>query len=152
MKRLFILAAMLAPLCMAQEAPVNIYAAGVSSDGQTIAGTGMYARLTGQSYAFALVDAVPVSARPFAVITNFGGGYAQKAVTIGRVNVFVPTAVQLSLNGAHKGWAWTSGALADVPIRKGPWRIQPNVRLTKSSVSDGETYQVIGGVFVAWGK
>jgi hypothetical protein len=134
------------------QSPINVYAGGVSADGKNVAVTGMYARLTGDSYTFALLDILPMGIKPVTVLTSVSGGYAQKVATIGPVRFFVPTAAGLTTNGSHVGWNWTSGVLGDCPIGKSNWHLQPNVRFVKSSVSAGEGYVVIGGLWVAWGK
>jgi hypothetical protein len=142
----------------AQSLPVNIYAGGVSfavgASSSSVAGTGLYARLVSNdsgTYAFTAVDAVPVTRSPFVVTTNFGVGVAQKIITIGKVNFFTPTSAGISYTGSNTGWSWTTGVLANIPI-KGSWSLMPNCRLVKSSVSGGTGYQPIIGVLTAWGK
>lgn len=137
--------------------PSNIYAGGISFNSGAsprIAGTGLYARLLSDgsgTYAFTVVDALPVSVKPFTVNTNFGLGIAQKLVTIGKVPIFVPTSAGVSYNGVNTGWAWSTGALASVKV-KDNWRVMPNVRIVKSSVSNGAGYQPIVGVLFGWGQ
>lgn len=133
----------------------NIYAAGISfnsSGSPSVAGTGLYARLvTGTgTYAFTVVDALPTSVKPFTVTSNFGAGIAQKIVTIGSVPIFIPSSAGVSFNGTNTGWAWSTGALASIRV-KNNWRIFPNVRIVKSSVSNGAGYQPIIGVLFGWG-
>jgi len=133
----------------------NIYAAGVSynnSGSPSIAGTGMYAHnITGGTYAFTVVDALPSSFKPFTVTSSFGAGIAQKVFTVGKVPVYIPTAAGISYNGTNTGWAWSTGALASVKV-KGNWRVFPNVRIVKSSVSNGAGYQPIVGVMFGYGN
>lgn len=135
----------------------NIYAAGLSynnSGTPSIAGTGMYAHLLSDgsgTYAFTVVDALPTSFKPFAVTTNFSAGIAQKVFTIGSVPVFVPTAAGVSFNGTNTGWAWSTGAMVSVKL-KGNWRVFPNVRVAKSSVSNGTGYQAIVGFLIGYGN
>lgn len=137
--------------------PQNVYAGGVSYNSgasPAIAGTALYARLVNDgsgTYAFTVVDALPVSVKPFTVNTNIGLGIAQKIVTIGKVAVFVPTSAGISWSGGNTGWNWSGGALASVPV-KGNWYAMPNVRFVKSSVSSGAGYQLIGGAMISWGK
>lgn len=135
----------------------NIYAAGISynnAGSPAIAGTGLYARLVSDgtgTYLFTVVDAVPTNLKPFTVTSNFGAGIAQKVFTIGKVPIFVPSSAGVSYNGSNTGWAWSTGALASIPIKKN-WRIFPNVRIVKSSVSNGAGYQPIVGVLFGWGQ
>lgn len=141
----------------APTSPANIYAAGISfnnSGSPSIAGTGMYARLISDgsgTYAFTVVDALPASLKPFTVTTNIGAGIAQKVVTLGSVPIFIPTSAGISYNGTNTGWAWSTGAIASIKI-KGNWRVFPNVRIVKSSVSAGSGYQPIVGVLFGWGN
>lgn len=145
--------------CLAQAQseplPANLYAAGVSYNvggSPAVAGTGLYARLlSGGTYAFSVVDALPLSVKPFTVSTNFGFGVAQKVVTIANVPIFVPTSAGISYNGNNTGWAWSTGGLAAFKV-KGNLRVLPNVRIVKSSVSNGAGYQPIVGVLFGWGQ
>lgn len=146
----------LALACPAQTVSTNIYAGGISYNhgaDHAIAGTGLYARLVAGTgtFGFTVVDVLPSTLKPFTVTTNFSAGMAQKVVTIGNVTVYIPTAAGISYTGSATGWAWSTGALASVPI-KGAWRAMPNVRMVKSSVSGGTGYQVIGGVLIGWGQ
>ena len=134
----------------------NMYAAGVSynnSGSPSVAGTALYAHSlnTSGTYAFTVVDALPASFSPFTVTTSFGAGVAQKVFTIGNVPVYVPTSAGISYNGTNTGWAWGTGAMASVHI-KGNWYAFPHVRIVKSSVSLGTSYQPIVGVMFGWGK
>jgi hypothetical protein len=142
-------------LAFGQTALTNIYAAGVSynnSGSPSIAGTGMYAHnITGGTYAFTVVDALPSSFKPFTVTSSFGAGIAQKVFTVGKVPIYIPTAAGISYNGTNTGWAWSTGALASVKV-KGNWRVFPNVRIVKSSVSNGSGYQPIVGVMFGYGN
>lgn len=133
----------------------NVYAAGVSYNNSgvpAIAGTGLYARSLNDSgtYLFTVVDAIPTNLHPFTVTTNFGGGIAQKVVTIGKVPLYIPTAAGVSFNGTNTGWAWSTGVLASVKL-KGNFKLFPTVRIAKSSVSNGTGYQPIIGVMFGWG-
>ena len=148
----------LAPRMNAQTPTLtNIYAAGISfnnSGSPSIAGTGMYAHLIADgsgTYAFTVVDALPTSLKPFTVTSNFGAGIAQKVFTIGTVPIFIPTSAGISYNGSNTGWAWSTGALASIKV-KNNWRVFPNVRIVKSSVSNGSGYQPIVGVMFGWGS
>ena len=142
---------------VAQTTPSNIYAAGISFNNNgspAVAGTGLYAKLINDgmgTYAFTVVDALPQNAKPFTVTTNFGAGIAQKAFMIGKVPVFIPSSAGISFNGTNTGWAWSTGALASVKL-KGNWRVFPNVRIVKSSVTNGTGYQPIVGVLFGWGS
>jgi hypothetical protein len=159
MKRLLVVAVLLfSALSFAQDAPLaNIYAAGVSYNqgaSPSIAGTGLYAHLVSDgsgTYAFTVVDALPISTKPFTVNTNFSAGIAQKIFTIGKVPVFIPTAAGISYNGTNTGWAWSTGAMVSVKL-KGEWYLFPNIRVQKSSVSNGAGYQPVAGIMVGWGK
>src|SRR6185369_5976918 len=159
MKRLLVVAVLLfSALSFAQDAPLsNIYAAGVSYNqgaSPSIAATGLYAHLVNDgsgTYAFTVVDALPISTKPFTVNTNFSAGIAQKIFTIGKVPVFIPTAAGISYNGTNTGWAWSTGAMVSVKL-KGEWYLFPNIRVQKSSVSNGAGYQPVAGIMVGWGK
>lgn len=148
------------PLSARAQKPVvlsNIYAAGVSfnqSATPQIAGTGLYARIVDAStstYAFTAIDALPASIKPFTVSTNIGAGIAQKVLTIGKAQVFIPTSAGISFNGSNTGWQWNGGALISIPL-KGQFRIMPVARFLKSSVSAGSSYQPIIGVLFGWGS
>lgn len=134
----------------------NIYAGGLSYNNgasPAIAGTGLYAHKitdTG-TYAFTVIDAVPLTVKPFTVTTNFGVGIAQKVATLGKADIFVPTSAGVSYNGTNTGWAWGTGAMAVVKV-KGNYFLGPNVRIVKSSVSNGQGYQPIVGVVFGWGQ
>lgn len=135
----------------------NIYAAGVSfnqSAKPAVAGTALYARLLSDgsgTYAFTVVDALPANVHPFTVTTNFGAGIAQKVFSIGKVPLYIPTSAGISFTGNNTGWNWSTGALASIKA-KGNFRIMPNVRIVKSSVSDGAGYQPIVGLLFGWGQ
>lgn len=135
----------------------NIYAAGLSfnqSASPAVAGTALYAHLLSDNsgtYAFTVVDALPTNVHPFTVTTNFGAGIAQKVFSIGSVPLYIPTAAGISFNGTNTGWQWSTGALASIKL-KGNWRVMPNVRIMKSSVSSGAGYQPIVGIMFGWGK
>lgn len=141
----------------AQDSPSNIYAAGISFNNNgspAVAGTGLYARLINDgmgTYAFTVVDALPQNTKPFTVTSNFGAGIAQRAFLIGNVPIYIPSSAGISFNGTNTGWAWSTGALASVKL-KGNWRVFPNVRIVKSSVTNGTGYQPIVGVLFGWGS
>ena len=137
--------------------PNNVYAAGVSfnsSASPRIAGTALYAKLVNDgsgTYAFTVVDALPSGYKPFTVTTNIGAGVAQKLFAIGKVPIFVPASAGVSFSGSNTGWAWSGGALASIKL-KNNWHVYPNVRVVKSSVSNGTGYQPILGVLFGWGQ
>ncbi len=136
--------------------PANLYAAGVSyykSASPAVAGTALYAHaiVGAKTYAFTAIDAVPASVKPFTVTTNIGAGIAQKVFSVGKVDIFVPSAVGISWTGTNTGWQWTTGALAAIPLPKSTY-IMPTVRVLKSSVSNGAGYQPVIGVLFGWGK
>jgi hypothetical protein len=130
----------------------NFASVGASSDGAKTAFTALYARLISDSgtYAFSVLDAVPTSVRPVNVVTSFSAGIAQRALTIGKAEVFVPTSAGISYSGSATGWQWSTGALIAIPIKQSRWRIAPNVRVLKSSV-DPAGYRLIGGVMFGSG-
>ncbi len=146
-----------APSVPSPALPNNLYAAGISfnsSASPRIAGTGLYARLISDgsgTYAFTVMDALPASVSPFTVTTNMSVGIAQKLFTVGKVPIFVPTSAGVSFNGSNTGWAWSTGALASIRI-KDNWRVLPNLRILKSSVSNGAGYQPVAGVMLGWGQ
>lgn len=156
-----VLGLVLAPSARAQAAPTpdplqNIYAAGVSysvNASPAIAGTALYAHLIADSgtYTFTAIDAVPNTIKPFTVTSNIGAGIAQKIATLGKVPIYVPTAVGVSWSGTNTGWQWNSGALAAVHI-KGQYYLMPAVRFLKSSVSGGTGYQPMFTVLFGWGN
>lgn len=162
MKHMFIAILAITLFCAFANAQdvTNLYGAGVSYNSgasPAVAGTALYAHKidalkdsTG-SYAFTVVDALPVSVKPFTVNTSFGAGIAQKVFTIGKVPVFVPTSAGISYNGSNTGWAWTTGGMAVINL-KGNWKLLPNVRIVKSSVSAGAGYQPVAGIAIGWGQ
>lgn len=135
----------------------NLYAGGVSWNGASspsVAGSGLYAHLiagTG-TYAFTHVDAVPASVKPFTVTTNIGAGVAQKVATIGKYNVYVPTAAGISFNGQNAGWQWNTGAGVAIPVGTKGYYLMPTVRVLQSNVSGGAGVQPIVGLLFGWGK
>lgn len=132
----------------------NLYALGASyNQGATpqVAGTALYAHLlTDGTYAFTAVDALPASIKPFTVTTNIGIGVAQKLATVGKVDVYVPTAAGISFNGSNTGWEWNAGALAAIKIH-GQYYVMPEARFVKASIG-GSGYQPIVGLLFAWGQ
>lgn len=156
MKTLLLAVFALSLCAVAQEAPTNIYAAGVSFNNDaapSIAGTGLYARKAGDAgtYIFTVVDALPNTLKPFTVTTDFSAGVAQKAFMIGKVPIYIPTAAGVSYHGENMGWAWSTGLLGSIKF-KNNWRVFPNVRIVKSSVSNGTGYQPIIGVLFGWAQ
>jgi hypothetical protein len=165
MKTLFALLAVmlmfsLAAFAQAPAAPEasNVYAAGISLNANAspaVAGTGLYAHKLGNAgtYAFTVVDALPNTLKPFTVTTNFGGGIAQKVFSIGPVPIYIPSSAGVSYTGQNVGWAWSTGAMGSIKLKaKSNWRILPNVRIVKSSVSNGTGYQPIIGVLFGWAE
>ena len=158
MKQLFAITILaLATLAAAQTTNLsNIYAAGVSGSPTAqppVAGTALYAHLldgNAGTYAFTVWDALPDTYKPFTVTTNVGIGIAQKAFTVGKFPIYVPTSAGIEWNGKNTGWQWSSGGLAAIKLH-GAWRILPNVRFLKSSVSNGSDYQVIAGLMFGTG-
>ena len=133
----------------------NLAAVGVSyqpGGSPAIAGTGMYAKAlagTPGTYAFTVVDALPLPVKPFTVATQFGAGIAQKIFTVGKFTLYVPTSAGISFQGTNTGWAWTTGGLGSYTTKYG--NIMPNIRVVKSSVSAGEGYTIIAGLWWGWG-
>jgi hypothetical protein len=160
--KIILLLAMLAvfpSLSRAQTTPVpqNIYAGGISFNNAAspaIAGTGLYARLLSQSagtYAFTAVDVLPNTLKPLTVTSNFSTGVAQKVFTVAGVPIYVPTSAGVSYTGSNTGWNWNTGAMASIKLKKN-WRFFPNVRVLKSSVSNGSGVQLTVGVFFGYEK
>lgn len=141
----------------AQSNVSNIYAAGVSynnSASPQVAGTALYARLISDgsgTYAFSVFDALPQSTHPFTITSNVGAGIAQKLFNISGVSFYVPTSAGISFTGANTGWQWNTGLLASIHL-KNSWRVMPNVRVIKSSVSGGSGYQPVVGILIGWGQ
>ena len=142
--------------------PTNMYAFGLSYNNgakPSIAGTASYSRLVSASlgtYAFTILDILPVSFSPSVVTTNLGVGVAQKVLTINGVNFFIPVSTGLTVTGPNTGWNWTGGGLADYNVKKAGvptnWHIQPNVRFVRASVNNVAQYQLIFGGQLAWGQ
>jgi|ERR1039458_5724748 hypothetical protein len=133
-------------------APPNTIAAGASyltSGPSRLAGTGLLTFGSSTTQAFAVLDAVPTTKAPITVTSNLGLGIAQRVFGIGRVSFWIPTAAGVSWTGKSVGWAWDSGALASIQTNSS-WRIMPNVRFLKSSISNSN-YQLIAGVLIGWG-
>ena len=148
--------ALLALVCLAAAGQTNNFAAaGVSYNpggSPSVAGTALYARLiTGSgTWAFTVIDALPQSVKPFSVSTAISAGISQKLATISGIDVYVPTSAGVSYTGKNTGWQWSSGGMAAIKLH-GAWRILPNVRFLKSSVSNGSDYQVIAGIMFGTG-
>jgi len=156
MKKLIVLALLALPLAVHAQI-TGIYAAGASyapGAQQPLAVTGFASHAvssdTTGTQAFVVADAIPTSTKPLVVSTNIGTGIAQKAVTIGKVDIYIPTSAGISWTGKNTGWQWSSGAMAPIPFKG--FLIMPNVRFLKSSVSNGSDYQVIFGVLFGLGK
>ena len=133
----------------------NLYALGGSYNIRavpSVAGTGLYAHfVTGGTYAFTVVDALPNTVKPFTVTSNIGLGVAQRLFAVRGVGVYLPTAAGISWSGANTGWQWNGGAAVMVPLKNNCY-LMPTARFVKSSVSSGTGYQPILGVLFAWGK
>lgn len=140
---------------MYAETPSSIYAAGISynpSASPSIAGTALYAKkATESTYAFTIVDALPTTLEPFVVTTQVGGGIAQRVLTLGGVGLYIPGSVSLSYSSTNVGWGYSTGGMAIISL-KDNWRLMPNVRVMKSSISNGTGYQLIVGTLIGWGK
>ena len=136
--------------------PANIYAAGASYNvGATpaVAGTALYAHqvISDGTYAFTAIDALPNTLKPLTVSSNIGVGIAQKVATVGKIDIYMPTAAGIQWSGANTGWQWSGGGIAAIRI-KGDYFVMPSVRFLKGSVSGGTGYQPIVGVLFGWGK
>ena len=136
--------------------PSNVYGAGVSYNvggSPAVAGTGMYAHLLADTgtYAFTVVDLLPNTQPKFTVSTNIGVGIAQKVAAIKNIPIYIPTTAGISIAGGNTGWAWSTGGMAVFSV-KDNFKIMPNVRIVKSSVSNGTGYQPIIGVMFGWGQ
>ena len=135
----------------------NIYGAGASYNQNgvpSIAGTGLYAHLVSPTlgtYAFTVIDVLPNTQKVFTISTNIGVGVTQKLFTVKSIPVFVPSSVDVSVTGSNTGWAWTTGGAVVVHV-KGDWYVLPNIRLVKSSVTNGTGYQTVVGALMAWGR
>lgn len=136
---------------IAQDSAPNIYAAGVSFNSNAspqVGGTGLYARVVSDSagtYALGVIDVLPNTLKPLTVTTIVSPGVAQRVATVGKITLYSLTSAGFSYNADHAGWGWTAGGAASVPL-KGKWRAFPNVRVAKSSVSNGTGYQLNIGV------
>jgi hypothetical protein len=156
MKYILALVLALSASCFAQTPIQNLYAAGGSYNFNAtpaVAGTALYARYVASpgTYAFTVIDVLPGTVKPWTVTSNIGLGLAQKMFSIGKVNVFMPTAAGISWTGSNTGWEWTGGAAVTVPISHN-FYLMPTCRFLKSSVSGGTGYQPVLGVLLGWGK
>ena len=151
--------------------PASSYGFGVSYNNgakPSLAGTLTYSHLLLSSdtactnlvtlcYGYTVLDILPLSFNPSVVTTNIGVGVAQKALTIGKVNFFIPASVGPTITGTNVGWNWSGGGLADIPIEKagGPthWHVQPNIRFVNANVN-GVTngYQLIFVMNIAFAQ
>lgn len=133
-------------------ADTDIFGAGATFNG-SFAFTGLYARLVANdTYAFTVADAVPTGVKP-AVTTDVSVsvGVARRFATIGSTKFYIPTAAGPTFSGKNTGWNWSTGLLASVPIGSGGFRLMPNVRVLKSSISENG-YSWMGGFMFGWGK
>lgn len=161
--KILLVFALVSAAASAQTAPVqavtdreNLYMAGLSYNSganKPIAGTALYARNISDvgTYAFTMIDVLPVTVKPFTVTSNIGAGIAQKAFSIGKFPVFVPTAVGISWSGQDTSYQWSTGAGVPIEIKGTNWYLMPNVRLFKSGLPGG-SYQPILGVLFGWGQ
>ena len=127
------------------------YAPGAQPSG---AGTALYAHQINQSgtFAFTLIDALPLTYKPFTVSTNIGVGIAQNIATIGKLSIFVPTAVGIQWTGTNTGWQWSTGAGIPIKIKNSSWYIMPIARVLKGSATGQTGFEPVGGILVGWGK
>jgi hypothetical protein len=138
------------------QSPTNLYAVGGSYNpgaSPAFAGSALYAHAVDASgtYAFTQLDIMPISVKPFSVLTNVGAGVAQRIVTIHKVPIYVPAGAGVSFSGQNVGWQWSGGALASFKVKS--FYIMPNVRFLKSSVNGNAGYQsLIPGVLFGWGQ
>lgn len=159
-----ILVLLLAAVCAFAQTPadpINIYALGGSWNqsassvtSQQFAATALYARAqnTVGTYAFTALDLVPTSVTPITLTTQTSVGIAQRALTISGWKIYGTAAAGPSWTGNNSGWAWIAGGMATHPLGKGNWRIMPNVRTIKSSVSNNSGYQLIIGLMIGSGS
>ena len=161
MKQLFAIAILaLATLAAAQTTNLsNIYAAGVSGSPTAqppVAGTALYAHLldgNAGTYAFTVWDALPDTYKPFTVTTNVGIGIAQKAFTVGKFPIYVPTSAGIEWNGKNTGWQYNFGATTTYRLSPNKdYYLMPTVRVLKGSVTAGSGLQPSVGLLFAWGK
>ena len=156
--------AQVAPSTTTPTLPANVYALGMSYNNgakPSMSGTFSYSRLltstTGGTYGYTVLDILPVSFNPSVVTTNIGVGVAQKALTIGSVNLFIPASVGPTITGTNVGWNWTGGGLADYQIKKAGlatnWHLQPNIRFVNANVNGASNgYQLIFGMNIAFAQ
>lgn len=145
---------------MTVQGPIqNIYAAGVSGSINAtppVAGTALYAHLLSAdagTYAFTVWDALPNTYKPFTVTTNVGIGIAQKAFSIGKYPIIVPTSAGIQWTGKNTGWQYNFGATTLIRLSPNKdYYLMPTVRVLKGSVSGGSGLQPIIGLNFAWGK
>ena len=134
----------------------NLYVVGPSYNVNaqpSIAGTALFAHYIASpgTYGFTVIDVLPNTVKPFSVTSNIGVGLAQKMFSLGKVNIFMPTAAGVSWTGTNTGWQWTGGVAVTFPLKSNLYLV-PTARFVKSSVSGGSGYQPIIGVSFGWGK
>ena len=125
-----------------------------------MAGTLSYSHLLtaniGGTYGYTVADILPISLNPTVVATNVGVGIAQKALTIGSVNFYIPASVGPTITGSNIGWNWTWGGLADIPIKKAgvptAWGIEPNIRTLSATVNGVQGSQIIFGINIRFAQ
>ena len=158
---LFLLVAVLGFGQTATADPTNLYSFGMSWNqsasatvAQQFAGTAMYARKQTEAgtYAFTALDIVPTAVNPITVTNQTSVGIAQRVLTVGGWKIYGTAAAGPSWTGSNSGWAWLAGGMASRSIGSKGWRIMPNIRTIKSSVSNGSGYQLIIGVMVGFGN
>ena len=150
--------------------PANVYEFGLSYNNgasPSIAGTFGYSHLLTPTdgvcvpsaalcgtYGYTVMDILPLSFNPSVVATSIGVGVAQKVLTINGINFFIPASVGPTITGTNMGWAWTTGGLADVPIKKAGvpthWHLHPNIRLVNATVNGTSGHQLVFGGNIAY--
>ena len=137
----------------------TFYGAGVSYNpgaSPSIAGTALAAQQVTSigskpTFAFAVLDVLPASVKPFIVTTNLSAGVAQQVFTIGTTTFYIPLSTGFTYTGTNSGWNWSTGLMVLHPL-KGSFSIGPNVRTVKSSVNGNSGYQLVFGTLITFGK
>lgn len=154
MKKLALVLMLLCGLALAQN-PANIYGVGAAfnpSVAPNVAGFGLYGhQLLDGTYAVSMLDVVPLPNSPSVVTTNLSVGVAQKLATIAGMNFYAPAGVGFTVNGPNVGFQWNGGVMGSVKL-KGNYRALLGFRFQKSAVSNGEGYQLLPTVAIAWGQ
>jgi len=102
-----------------------------------VAGTGLYGRLVDAkgTYAVAVMDVVPTTAKPYTVTTNPSAGVAQRFYSHNNLKVFATPAAGLSYTGNNTGYSYALGGMVTYDLSPN-YALGFGGRLFKSSISN----------------